>query len=154
MTTPNQHPGNDYYVQPTTGNIQQQDNSFFAALLKAAGYQGPMTWDQAQGVLALGKKVTQQNGPATPTSTGGTIDQTGADVTATANSAFGALSDLGKIGAVLKSIYDAVTNGKMWRSLGWLLLGIILIIFGLIMWLGKDAVKSLGPALPVIGGFL
>lgn len=38
----------------------------------------------------------------------------------------------------LSAIYDALTNGKMWRSLGWLLLGVLLIFVGLFLWVGKD----------------
>lgn len=53
------HPGSDYYVQPSTGTIQRQDNTIAAIALKAAGFQGPMTWDQAQGVLDLNKKVAK-----------------------------------------------------------------------------------------------
>ena len=63
------HPGSDYYVQPSLGLIQRQSNPVAAGLLTAAGYQGPMTWDQAQGVLALNKKV-EQTGAAPITSSG------------------------------------------------------------------------------------
>lgn len=42
----------------------------------------------------------------------------------------------------LTGFYDKVTDGKMWRSLGWLLLGILLILSGLAMWLGPTALKQ------------
>lgn len=42
----------------------------------------------------------------------------------------------------LTAFYDKVTDGKMWRSLGWLLLGILLIIAGLILWIGPTAFKA------------
>lgn len=35
----------------------------------------------------------------------------------------------------LTAFYRAVTNGKMWRSLGWLLLGLVLIIMGAALWI-------------------
>lgn len=35
----------------------------------------------------------------------------------------------------LTAFYDAVTNGKMWRSLGWLILGVLLMIMGVALWL-------------------
>lgn len=35
----------------------------------------------------------------------------------------------------LTGFYDVLTNGKMWRSLGWLLLGVLLMIAGLSLWL-------------------
>jgi hypothetical protein len=31
----------------------------------------------------------------------------------------------------LTAFYEVVTNGKMWRSLGWLLLGVLIMILGL-----------------------
>lgn len=42
----------------------------------------------------------------------------------------------------LSTIYDNFTDVKMWRSLGWLLLGILLIISGLALWLGPTAFKA------------
>lgn len=42
----------------------------------------------------------------------------------------------------LSAFYDQVTNGKMWRSLGWLLGGVLLIIFGLALWLTPAALKA------------
>lgn len=45
----------------------------------------------------------------------------------------------------MTALYDAVTNGKMWRSLGWLLLGGLLILLGLVM-LGLPAVIRKTPA--------
>src|SRR6516164_9118953 len=64
------HPGNDYYVQPSTGTIRRQSNPVAAGLLQAAGFQGPMTWDQAQTVIGLNKKVAQ-TGAAPITGTAG-----------------------------------------------------------------------------------
>jgi hypothetical protein len=118
-----QHPGSDYYVQPTTGTIQQQDNSFLAAGLKAAGFQGPMTWDQAQTVLALGKKVTQQYGPNAPTSTGGTISQTGADVKGTATAAWDAATAIPRFLSML-------TSSNLWIRVGEVVAGLILLGIG------------------------
>lgn len=43
-----------------------------------------------------------------------------------------------EIGAVLKAVYTTVTDGKMWRSLGWLLLGIIVLLFGVWLWVRKE----------------
>lgn len=43
-----------------------------------------------------------------------------------------ALSDTA---ATLYGFFDTVTNGKMWRSLGWLLLGVAMTVAGLTLWL-------------------
>lgn len=42
----------------------------------------------------------------------------------------------------LSGFYDVLTNGKMWRSLGWLLLGIVLMFIGVWLWIGKDVVRQ------------
>jgi hypothetical protein len=60
----NPHPGDNYYVQPTTGTIQRQSNPVAVLALKAAGFQGPMTWEQAQGVIALNSKARGAGVPA------------------------------------------------------------------------------------------
>lgn len=40
----------------------------------------------------------------------------------------------------------ALTDGKMWRSLGWMLLGVLLIFIGLFLWVGKEAVPAVARA--------
>lgn len=47
---------------------------------------------------------------------------------------FGQLSD---IAAALVAFFSEITDFRMWRSLGWLLLGIVLLAGGLILWLLK-----------------
>lgn len=39
----------------------------------------------------------------------------------------------------LSGFYTVITNGKMWRSLGWLLLGIVLMFTGIAMFIGPSA---------------
>lgn len=126
----NQHPGNDYFVQPTTGTIQRQSNPLAQIALEAAGFQGPMTWDQAQTVLVLGKRVSQQNGPATPTSTGGTISQTGGAVKSTAQAAANAVSNPLAGLASIGDFFARLTQASTWLRLGEGILGIILIAVG------------------------
>jgi len=119
------HPGNDYYVQPSTGTIQRQSNPVAAGLLQAAGFQGPMTWDQAQTVIGLNKKAAQ-TGAAPITSTAGEA----------ATGQTGSLPNpLAGIAGAFEAFFSAVTDGKLWRSLGWLLLGIILIMAGVYLWI-------------------
>jgi hypothetical protein len=43
----------------------------------------------------------------------------------------------------LSAFYDILTNYKMWRSLGWLVLGIILMIAGLALWLKEEFGKQI-----------
>lgn len=51
------------------------------------------------------------------------------------NAAQGAGINFSSITNALTAFYRAVTNGKMWRSLGWLLLGLLLILFGASLWI-------------------
>lgn len=40
------------------------------------------------------------------------------------------IGQLSDVGAALVGFFTTVTDGKMWRSLGWLVLGVILIFAG------------------------
>ena len=61
---------------------------------------------------------------------------------------FAGLTDaLIELASGIGAFYDAVTDGKMWRSLGWLLLGAILLILGIMLWLKKE--NYLPSAVPV-----
>jgi hypothetical protein len=119
------HPGSDYYVQPTTGTIQRQSNPVAAGILQAAGFQGPMTWEQAQGVLDLNKKAEQQ----------GKIPITGTAGEAARGDTGSLPNPLAGIAGSLEAFFTAVTDGKLWRSLGWILLGASLVYTGIFLWL-------------------
>lgn len=51
----------------------------------------------------------------------------------------------------LSAFYDVLTNGKMWRSLGWLLLGVLLMITGIGLLIGPAAARR--SPLGVAAGF-
>ena len=54
------------------------------------------------------------------------------------------------IAGALEAFYQAVTDGKMWRSLGWILLGILLMWFGTLLWLRREGLSgSPPPFIPV-----
>ena len=40
-----------------------------------------------------------------------------------------------------EAFFGALTDGKMWRSLGWVLLGIVLMLFGVLLWIGPSAAR-------------
>ena len=42
----------------------------------------------------------------------------------------------------LTAFWKQLTNYRMWRSLGWLFLGVLLIFVGLFMWVGKEGLKA------------
>lgn len=131
------HPGNDYYVQPSLGVIQRQSNPVAAGILQAAGYQGPMTWQQAQGVLDLAKKVNQTGAaPITGTAGEAATGQTG--------SLPNPLAALGS----LEAFFTVLTDGKLWRSLGWIIFGAMLVYTGIFLWL-KIPQRAAGIAMAV-----
>lgn len=43
-------------------------------------------------------------------------------------------NDAGKAAGILGEAWATLTDFRMWRSLGWLLLGIVLIIIGFVIW--------------------
>ena len=47
---------------------------------------------------------------------------------------FKPLTDLGKVGHWIGDVVLHLTDGAMWRSLGWLLLGAFLVIAGIYLW--------------------
>lgn len=44
-------------------------------------------------------------------------------------------SPMAGIAGALEAFYHAATDGKMWRSLGWLILGLVLFLVGVALWL-------------------
>lgn len=51
-------------------------------------------------------------------------------------------SPFGDVAGALSAFYDKLTDGKMWRSVGWLGLGVWLILAGLLLWIGPTAFKA------------
>lgn len=56
--------------------------------------------------------------------------------------ASGAISALGDTLSFSKAVWLNVSDFRMWRSLGWLLLGIILMILGFVAWNRKAVVGA------------
>ena len=56
----------------------------------------------------------------------------------------GVSGDLTDVGATLAAFFGTITDGKMWRSLGWILLGIICLNWGVILLLREPIEKGVG----------
>lgn len=41
----------------------------------------------------------------------------------------------------IQGIYAGATDGKFWRSLGWLLLGVVLMLMGVGWWIGPSSAR-------------
>lgn len=74
-------------------------------------------------------------GPGGPTAPGAAAPNTSVPGTSGLFSAFSSIAN------ALTAFYDEITNGKMWRSLGWLVLGIVLMFIGVLLWIGPDLLK-------------
>jgi hypothetical protein len=72
--------------------------------------------------------------------TGTTIGPPGTGAAGLASSSAGFIS-------LIEGIWAGLTDGKMWRSLGWLLLGIVLMLMGASMWAGLSG--KIPPVIPV-----
>jgi hypothetical protein len=66
--------------------------------------------------------------------------QTAADIgtAATGNGVFGSLT----------AFFATITDGKMWRSLGWILLGIMIMAFGINLWLKNPIGRGVAAVIP------
>ena len=98
----------------------------------------PLT-DILNGIIGGNSDVQQATGvkAATP----------GSNVAAAASAAEAAPAAFTSVQNALSGIYDKLTDGKMWRSLGWLLLGIILMVLGTALLLKEQIPKPLAGAL-------
>lgn len=59
------------------------------------------------------------------------------------------LSGITEVGAVLKAFFQQITRVEMWRSLGWIALGAVLLILGVYLWLHKEGVIPNAIPIPV-----
>ena len=51
------------------------------------------------------------------------------------------LGPLAAIGGSFEALFTALTDGRMWRSLGWIILGIMLMWTGILLWIGPGAAR-------------
>lgn len=58
----------------------------------------------------------------------------------------GGLTGLTDVGAGLIAFFGTITDGAMWRSLGWLALGVLLIAVGVGLWVKGEALSTVRSA--------
>lgn len=59
------------------------------------------------------------------------------------------LAGIDEIGAVLKAFFQQLTRAAMWRCLGWIVLGFLMLGVGVYMWLTKEGIAPSVVPLPV-----
>lgn len=120
-----------------------QDYALLAVLAAGGNDQpaviGGTSWDITGGPFgseAEAKSASPGSPVITGSVTGGTPPTPSvnpfADIADTAHALAG-------IGAFFAGAWKIATDGKMWRSLGWLLLGIVLMLAGIALWIGPSA---------------
>lgn len=60
----------------------------------------------------------------------------------------GAMSALSDTLSFSKAVWLNVSDYRMWRSLGWLLLGLVLMVIGFLVW-NRKALEAVGRAVPL-----
>jgi hypothetical protein len=100
-------------------------------------------------VLGPALGVTQGISPPTPAEQVTGTSTPGASAQAVAGAVGGALSDAGKALSLTATIWASITDYRMWRSLGWLLLGILLFLIGFVVW-NKKTIANVGKVAAVL----
>lgn len=118
-------PGGPWFVNNASGTIQRQSNPLLAEGLAQSGWTGFATQADA--------KAFAKSGPAGQAKT-------------IAKEAVAPLSGLEGVSKMIGDLGIAVTDGKMWRSLGWLVLGLLLLGVGVyLLAKGKGAIPDVVP---------
>lgn len=89
-------------------------------------------WEDWWGTIGLGGVLSGKS-QETGTELGDKAGEKINEVTGLPDTA-GAISALGDTLSFSKAVWLNVSDYRMWRSLGWLLLGIILMIIGFVVW--------------------
>ncbi len=110
-----------WWVFPESGTIQRQSSPVLRAGLLASGWAGFDTQEHAKA-FAAGNAISTGKG----------------DIKAVTGS-----------WGFVKAFAEHLADGKMWRSLGWIVLGVILMFTGLMLWLRKADVIPAAVPVPV-----
>jgi hypothetical protein len=90
-------------------------------------------WSDITGIVS--KYYTE----AWAAATGGAVSNASGDVGSTVSTAKAAVAAGAGEVTTIQAIWAQLTNAKMWKSLGWLLLGIVLMAGGVLLWIGPSA---------------
>lgn len=139
-----------YYAQilsqlPGTyqGNYSQYQGKTWSQLYTELAASNPTADPQKLADAILGVEAAQRTGKNIQAAGNGLGKFTTSTEKAAASTNFaagvpdplsGMLAPLGHLAAAVDAIYQQLTKGSMWRSLGWLALGGILIVLGIVWW--------------------
>lgn len=121
--------------------LQFPDRAAAQAASQGGVLGGPFTTEAAAASFgnAWSKRTKRKFTDNPGVSSGNPVTGAGAGAGEVAGSA---ASSLGGIAGGIAAFYDVLTDGKLWRSLGWIMLGIALMFTGIGLWIGPAAARS------------
>ena len=138
----------EQYIKKLPGTYQGDDTRYrgktwpeiYQLFLKLAPGASP----KDVGDKVVGLWATQRVAGNTQAAVGGLgpFTQQVENAAATTNFAAGIPSPLSGIAGALSAFFAVVSDGKMWRSLGWIVAGIVLMIIGVALWIGPSAARA------------
>jgi hypothetical protein len=107
----------------------------------------------AQAAAEAKKEFPSGTAPTTSVATqvSNSVSQESTGSATTFSGLAGVATAIAKTGAVVDGLAHAITDGTMWRSLGWLLLGVVLIFIGIRLVIGQS-VTGLARQVPGLPG--
>lgn len=121
----------------TTGAIDKVGNPVAKGIAESVSWPAELiffTSDQAARSYAATTNIGGADLSASPGA--GTVQNATNSAT---QPAANALSGFGTTGGAIRGALQILADGTMWRSLGWLLLGIALMVSGVALWLRQSA---------------
>lgn len=121
----------------SAGGIQSFFQQIQGDVGLGAGWHHLKISDNATGAQAAAEAKKEFPNGAPPTTDVGkqVVQETSQIATGDPTAITGAVDGLSAIGAALHTFVSAVTDGKMWRSLAWVILGLLLVLGGTALWL-------------------
>jgi hypothetical protein len=141
-----------WYYNTESGELTQSTNSltgFFTVLgFATAGAFGGAGWHE----LNISGTATEAQAAAEakkefPSGTTATTSVAGGLANAASQETTGSATTFSSVQNALTGFYDVLTNGKMWRSLGWLLLGVLMMIAGVALLLKGQITRDVAGSL-------
>ncbi len=133
----------------SAGAVQGLFQDFQSALGLGVGWHKLNIADTATEAQAAAEaKKEFPTGTAPTTNVAGQIGNAASqEITGNANTfanLAGTATSIAKLGATVDGFFHALTDGTLWRSLGWLALGSALTILGLLLLLRKPVENAVG----------
>ena len=135
-----------WYYNTESGELTQSTNSitgFFTALgFESAQAFGGAGWHE----LNISGSATEAQAAAEakaefPTGTAPTTSVATGAANAASQEITGSATTFSSVQNALSGFYTVLTNVKMWRSLGWLALGLMLMFTGIVLLIGPSAAR-------------